>query len=77
LALVLGGFVFFAPVVTLGATPAVPQRAALRFQQSNNATSPMGSISFCLFGEGAVLVNGSYYPSVALNGSTRRVCSSG
>jgi hypothetical protein len=77
LAIILGGFVFFAPVVTLGATPRVTETFSLKFQPSNNATLPMGSISFCLLGEGAVLVNGSYYPSVALNQSSRRVCSSG
>ncbi len=77
LVIVLGGFVFFAPVVTLGATPTVTETFALKFQPSDNATSPMGSISFCLFGEGALLVNGSYYPSVALNQSAKRICTPG
>lgn len=80
LGLVLGGFVFFAPVVTLGATPTVTDTISMRFQQpSSNQTLPMGSISFCLFGDGAVLINGTYYPTVALNQSISqsRYCSKG
>ena len=78
LAVVLGGFVYFAPVVTLGATPTVSETISMRFQQSgNNGTLPMGSISFCLFGDGAVLINGTYYPAVALNQSQSRVCGGG
>ena len=78
LAVVLGGFVYFAPVVTLGATPTVTETISMRFQQSgSNATSPMGSISFCLFGDGAVLINGTYYPAVALNQSVGRFCNGG
>ena len=76
LAMVLGGFVYFAPVVTLGATPTVTETVSMRFQ-SNNATSPMGSISFCLFGDGAVLVNGTYFPNVALNQTGTRYCGRG
>ena len=75
LAIVLGGFVFFAPVVTLGATPTVTETFSLKVRPAANATLPMGSISFCLLGEGAVLMNGTYYPTVALNQSARRVCS--
>ena len=66
LAMLLGGFVYFAPVVTLGATPTVTETFSMRVPQSNNATAPMGSISFCLFGQGAILINGTYYPAVAL-----------
>jgi hypothetical protein len=77
LAIVLGGFVFFAPVVTLGATPTVTETFSLRIRSSNNAQSPMGSISLCLLGDGAVLINGIYYPSVALNQSVKPVCHSG
>jgi hypothetical protein len=76
LAIVLGGFVYFAPVVTLGATPNLSETVAMRFQ-SSNATSPMGSISFCLFGDGAVVVNGTYYPNVALNQTGTRYCGNG
>ena len=78
LAMVLGGFVYFAPVVTLGATPTVTETISMRFQQpSSNGTLPMGSISFCLFGDGAVLINGTYYPAVALNLTQNRVCNMG
>ncbi|MDG6900427.1 MAG: hypothetical protein JRM80_00495 [Nitrososphaerota archaeon] len=77
LVIVLGGFVFFAPVVALGASPAVTETVSLRFQPSTNSTSPLGSISFCLLGQGAVLVNGTYYPAVALNQTARRICSTG
>jgi len=73
LAIVLGGFVYFAPVVTLGATPTVTETFSMRVQQANVAAAPKGSISFCLFGEGAVLVNGVYYPSAALNQSERQI----
>ena len=75
LALVLGGFVFFAPVVTLGATPTVTETVSMRFQQSNyNGTLPLGSISLCLFGDGAVLLNGTYYPTVASNQTQGAIC---
>lgn len=80
LAMVLCGFVYFAPVVTLGATPTVTETISMRFQQpNNNGTLPMGSISFCLFGDGAVLINGTYYPAVALNQtiSQSRYCGKG
>ncbi len=76
LVIVLGGFVFFAPVVTLGATPTVTETFAMKFRPADNATSPMGSISFCLFGEGAVLINGTYYPSVLLNQTAMKLCKS-
>jgi hypothetical protein len=76
LAIILGGFVYFAPVVTLGATPTVTETFSMKLQQPSNVTAPMGSISFCLFGEGAILINGTYYPNAALNQSQRQVCSS-
>ncbi|HUI23820.1 MAG TPA: hypothetical protein VLY82_05450 [Nitrososphaerales archaeon] len=75
LAIILGGFVFLAPVVTLGQTPTVTETFSVRFQQSQIATAPMGSISFCLFGEGAVLINGTYYPSAATNQTNNHICS--
>jgi hypothetical protein len=78
LAVVLGGFVYFAPVVTLGATPTVTETISMRVQQSgSNGTLPMGSISFCLFGDGAVLINGTYYPAVSLNLTQSQVCNRG
>ncbi|HUK79763.1 MAG TPA: hypothetical protein VLU91_03765 [Nitrososphaerales archaeon] len=75
LAIILGGFVFLAPVVTLGQTPTVTETFSVRVQQSQIATAPMGSISFCLFGEGAVLINGTYYPSAATNQTGNHICS--
>ena len=77
LAMILGGFVYFAPVVSLGASPTVTETFSMRVPQPNNATAPLGSISFCLFGSGAVLVNGTYYPDVALNQTTSRPCGKG
>lgn len=74
LMIVLGGFVFFVPVVSLAATPTITETVALRVPPAENATVPMGSISFCLFGEGAVLIHGSYYPSVAMNQTVRHIC---
>jgi hypothetical protein len=75
MAIILGGFVFLAPVVTLGQTPTVTETFSVRVQQSQIATAPMGSISFCLFGEGAVLINGTYYPSAATNQTDDHFCS--
>jgi len=75
LAIILGGFVFLAPVVTLGQTPTVTETFSVRVQQSQIATAPLGSISFCLFGEGAVLINGTYYPSAATNQTDNSICS--
>jgi len=73
-AIILGGFVFLAPVVTLGQTPTLTETFSLRVQQSHVATAPMGSISFCLFGEGAVLINGTYYPSAATGQNESHIC---
>lgn len=77
LAIVLGGFVYFAPVVTLGATPTVTETFSMKVPQPTNATVPMGSISFCLFGDGAVLLNGTYYPNVAQNQTADSPCGQG
>ena len=74
MAIILGGFVFLAPVVTLGQTPTLTETFYVRVQQSQIATAPMGSISFCLFGEGAVLLNGAYYPSAATNQNESHIC---
>ena len=73
LAIILGSFVFLAPVVTLGQTPTLTETFSVRVQ-SQIATAPMGSISFCLFGEGAVLINGAYYPSAATNQNESHIC---
>ena len=70
----VGGFVFFVPVVALGATPTISEAVSVRVQPAENTTLPMGSIAFCFFGYGAVLIHGIYYPSVALNQSSRRAC---
>jgi len=72
--LFVGGFVFFVPVVSLGATPTITETVSFRVQPAENATLPMASIGYCVFGQGAVLVGGLYYPSVALNDSSRRIC---
>ena len=73
LAIILGSFVFLAPVVTLGQTPTLTETFSVRVQ-SQIATAPMGSISFCLFGEGAVLINGAYYPSAATSQNESHIC---
>jgi hypothetical protein len=65
--------VFFVPVVNLKETPTMTNTFSLKVQASDRPTQPVGSISFCLFGEGAVLMHGAYYPSVALNRSSK-VC---
>jgi hypothetical protein len=72
--LALGGFVFFVPVVALGATPPVTETISVRVQTAGNTTLPLASIGFCYLGVGAVLVHGVYYPSVALNQTSRRTC---
>ena len=72
--LALGGFVFFVPVVALGATPPVRETISVRVQTADNTTLPFASIGFCYLGVGAVLVHGVYYPSVALNQTARRTC---
>ena len=77
LAVILGGFVYFAPVVSLGATPTVTETFSMRVPQPTNATAPLGSISFCLFGNGAVLVNGTYYPNVEVNQTVAHACGKG
>ena len=77
LAMVLGGFVYFAPVVTLGATPTMTETFSMKLQPPDAPSSPMGSISFCLFGDGAVLLNGTYYPDVAVNQTGSSVCGRG
>lgn len=77
LAIILGGFVYFAPVVSLGATPTMTETFSMQVQQPGNATVPMGSISFCLFGDGAVLINGTYYPTVATNQTESSLCGRG
>ena len=74
LAIILGGFVFLAPVVTLGQTPTLTETFSVKVQQAQIATAPMGSISFCLFGEGAVLINGTYYPSAATGQNESHIC---
>ncbi len=74
LAIILGGFVYFAPVVTLGATPTVTETFSMKVRQSGSPSAPMGSISFCLFGDGAVLLNDTYYPTVAADQNASRLC---
>jgi hypothetical protein len=52
------GFLVFAPVVTI---------------QTNAAIVGMGSVTFCYLGQGALLVNGEYYPYNSSMTSTVRV----
>ena len=68
LLLTVGGFMVFAPVVSLRATAdaAVSLGPSVRVQTTNE-TIPLGSITFCYLGQGAVLVNGTYYPDAAQN----------
>lgn len=73
--LALGGFVFFMPVVAIGATPPVTQSISVKVETADNSTQPLGSIGFCYLGVGAVLVHGVYYPSVTENLTTKRACS--
>ena len=72
--LFLGGFVSFVPVVALGANPQINETFALKVPPSENSTTPLGSIGYCFFGQGAVLVHGEYYPSVSQNRTSPRVC---
>ena len=73
-ALFLGGFIYFVPVVNLKASPTVTEAVSIKVNQGENAPTPMGSIAYCYFGQGAVLTRGFYYPSADLNQSSRRVC---
>ena len=73
--LALGGFVFFVPVVAMGASPLVTKTISLRVGTADNLTQPLASIGFCYLGLGAVFANGTYYPSVALNQTDVRICS--
>ena len=72
--LTLGGFVFFVPVVAIGASPPMAQTISLKVETESNSTLPFGSIGFCYLGVGAVFVDGVYYPSVALNQTSVRAC---
>jgi hypothetical protein len=72
--LLLGTFVFFVPVVALGATPKITETVSFRVQPAENGSLPLASIAYCYFGNGAVLVRGVYYPSVRLNESSPHIC---
>jgi hypothetical protein len=59
----LGAFMFFAPVVSLGSEiPVTAGVPALRIQTSETSTAELCSITFCYLGSGAVYANGTYYP---------------
>lgn len=61
--MLLGGFMFFAPVVSLGSEiPVTVGVPALRIQTSETSTAELCSITFCYLGSGAVYANGTYYP---------------
>ena len=72
--LFLGGFVSLVPVVALGANPTVTETFSVKLPPSDNSTTPLGSLAFCYFGQGAVIVHGAYYPSVEQNSTTLRFC---
>lgn len=72
--LFLGGFVSLVPVVALGANPTVTETFSVKLPPSDNSTVPLGSLAYCYFGQGAVIVHGVYYPSVELNKTGQRVC---
>ncbi len=61
--LVVGGFMFFAPVVSLGSeAPLTTGVPSFRIQTSETSTAELCSITFCYLGAGAVYANGTYYP---------------
>jgi len=63
LVLVVGSFMFFAPVVSLGSqAPVTAGVPAIRIQTSETSTGELCSITFCYLGQGAVYANGIYYP---------------
>ena len=63
LVLVVGSFMFFAPVVSLGTeAPVTVGVPAIRIQTSETSTRELCSIAFCYLGQGAVYANGIYYP---------------
>ena len=72
--LVAIGFAVFAPVVSLEAdVPAVGGFPVVTAQTNATHTTGLGSITFCLLGQGALLIHGAYYP---LTKSTARVAGS-
>lgn len=63
LVLIVGGFMFFAPVVSLGSeAPVTAGVPSIRIQTSETSTGELCSITFCYLGQGAVYANGVYYP---------------
>jgi hypothetical protein len=72
--LFMGGFVSFVPIVALGANPTVTETFSLKLPPSDNSTVPLGSLAFCYFGQGAVIVHGVYYPSVNASRTASRIC---
>ena len=63
LVLVVGGFMFFAPVVSLpSAAPVTTGVPSIKIDTSASSTGVLCSITFCYFGRGAVYAQGVYYP---------------
>jgi len=63
LILVVGGFLFFAPVVSLNSAPPVTTGVlSLKIDTTKTSTGALCSITFCYFGQGAVYAQGIYYP---------------
>lgn len=60
--IVATGFTVFAPIISLGADVSAVGGFAITVQTHSTSTAGMGSIALCYFGQGAVLVQGMYYP---------------
>jgi len=61
--LVVGGFLFFAPVMSLGSeVPLTTGVFSIKIQTSEASTAELCSITFCYLGQGAVYSKGVYYP---------------
>jgi hypothetical protein len=66
LVLVVGGFMLFAPVVSLpsfpSAAPVTTGVISIKIDSSQTSTAALCSITFCYLGRGAVYAQGVYYP---------------
>jgi hypothetical protein len=67
LILVVGGFMFFAPVVSLRSeVPVTTGVPSIRIGTNETSTADLCSITFCYLGHGAVYAQGVYYPATKL-----------
>jgi hypothetical protein len=64
--LMVGGFMFFAPVVSLpsvgSAQPVTTGVISIKIQTTETASTDFCSITFCYLGQGAAYARGVYYP---------------